>query len=144
TSILDHMMYKVYCSRLLNKAEIPLEKKNIDKIFIADNFNKLEKLMNELSRKKQEWIAKNVNIDFDTLKISEAAKKLVLSQTITISTPSSSLSSDDSTDSPKESIVGLLDFFITPSRAKETLMEINSLTLNKQVFAIVNTILLMP
>ncbi|CAG8812388.1 34976_t:CDS:2, partial [Gigaspora margarita] len=76
TSILDYMMHKVYCSRLLNKAEIPLEKKNIDKTFIAENFNKLEKLMNEISRKKQEWIAKNVNVDFDTLKISKAAKKL--------------------------------------------------------------------
>ncbi|CAG8652545.1 22880_t:CDS:2, partial [Gigaspora margarita] len=105
-----------YRSRLLNKAEILLEKKNIDKVdflkflftlyelitFIADNFNKLEKLMNELLRKKQEWIAKNVNVDFDTLKISKAAKKL------------------------------------------ETLREINSLTSNEQVFAIDNAILLMP
>ncbi|CAG8833271.1 32640_t:CDS:1, partial [Gigaspora margarita] len=90
------------------------------------------------------WIAKNVNVDFDTLKISEAAKKPVLLQTITILTPLSSPSSNDSTDSPKESIVNLLDFFITPSRAKETLREINSLTLNEQVFAIDNSILLTP
>ncbi|CAG8461590.1 2385_t:CDS:2 [Cetraspora pellucida] len=157
TSVLDHMMHKVYRSRLLNKAEIPLEKKNIDKvdflqflftiyeliIFVAENFNKLEKLMNELSRKKQEWIAKNVNVDFDTLKISEAAKKLVLSQAITTSTPSSS-PSDNSTGSPKESIVNLLDFFITPLRAKETLREMNSLFSKEQVFAIDNTILLTP
>ncbi|CAG8647408.1 25855_t:CDS:2 [Racocetra persica] len=92
------------------------------KISIAENFNKLEKLINELSRKKQEWIAKNVNVDFDTLEISEAAKKLVLSQTITTSTPSSSLS----------------------KRAKETLREINSLFPNEQVFVIDNAILLTP
>ncbi|CAG8489245.1 3682_t:CDS:1 [Dentiscutata erythropus] len=99
--------------------------------------------MNELSRKKQEWIAKNVNVDFDTLKISEAAKKLVLSQIITTSTLSLS-PSDNSTGSPKESIINLLDFFITPSRAKKTLREINSLFSNEQVFAIDNTILLTP
>ncbi|CAG8833362.1 30311_t:CDS:1, partial [Gigaspora margarita] len=74
----------------------------------------------------------------------QSYKKLVLSQTITISTPSSSPSSDNSTDSPKESIVDLLDFFITPSHAKKTLREINSLTSNKQVFAIDYAILLTP
>ncbi|RIB07338.1 hypothetical protein C2G38_2214726 [Gigaspora rosea] len=158
TSVLDHMMNKIYRSRLLNRAEIPLEKKNIDKvgflqflftiyeliISITENFNKLEKLINELSRKKQEWIAKNVNVDFDTLEISEAAKKLVLSQTITTSTPSSSPSNDNLTGSPKGSIVNLLDFFLTPARAKETLREMNSLFPNEQVFVIDNAILLTP
>ncbi|CAG8530988.1 14965_t:CDS:2 [Gigaspora rosea] len=114
------------------------------KISIAENFNKLEKLINELSRKKQEWIAKNVHVDFDTLEISEAAKKLVLSQTITTSTLSSSPSSNNFTGFLKELIVNLLDFFLTPERAKETLREMNSLFPNKQVFVIDNAILITP
>ncbi|RIB24365.1 hypothetical protein C2G38_2070206, partial [Gigaspora rosea] len=146
------------CIFIFEKAKISLERKNIDKvgflqflftiyeliISIAENFNKLEKLINELSRKKQEWIAKNVHVDFDTLEISEAAKKLVLSQTITTSTLSSSPSSNNFTGFLKELIVNLLDFFLTPERAKETLREMNSLFPNKQVFVIDNAILITP
>src|SRR6185295_4320610 len=91
--------------------------------------------MNKLSRKKQEWKANNINTDFDSLTISDAGKKLVLSQAITLSTPSFSPSSDDAPDSPKASIVNLLDFFITPARAKETLREMNSLCTLEHVFA---------
>ncbi|CAG8681922.1 14805_t:CDS:2 [Cetraspora pellucida] len=121
----NHKMNKVYYSRLLNRAEIPLKGKNIDK-------------------KKAKWIAKNVNVDFNTLEISEAPKKLVLSQTITKSTLSSSSSSDNFTGFPKESIINLLDFFLTPVRPKETLREMNSLFPNEQVFVINNAILLTP
>ncbi|CAG8605490.1 13452_t:CDS:2, partial [Racocetra fulgida] len=67
----------------------------------------------------------------------------ILSQAITLSTPSSSPSSDDTPDSPKASIVNLLDFFITPARAKETLREMNSLFTLEHVFA-TSTILHTP
>ncbi|CAG8714336.1 6262_t:CDS:2, partial [Dentiscutata erythropus] len=157
TSVLDHMMQQIYRSRLLNRAEIPLNKKIMDKVnflqflftvyelivVIAENANKMDKLMNKLSRKKQEWKANNINTDFDSLTISDAGKKLVLSQAITLSTPSSSPSSDDALDSPKASIVNLLDFFITPARAKETLREMNSLCTLEHVFA-TDTILHTP
>ncbi|CAG8666013.1 8917_t:CDS:2, partial [Cetraspora pellucida] len=157
TSVLDHMMQQIYRSRLLNRAEIPLNKKITDKVnflqflftvyelivAIAENANKMDKLMNKLSRKKQEWKANNINTDFDSLTISDAGKKLVLSQAITLSTPSSSPSSDDAPDSPKASIVNLLDFFITPARAKETLREMNSLCTLEHVFA-TDTILHTP
>ncbi|CAG8842355.1 27780_t:CDS:2, partial [Racocetra persica] len=111
TSVLDHMADNIYHSRLLNQAKIPLEKDNIDKvnflqflftiyeliIAINENSSKLNKLMNTLSRRKQEWKSNNSDMDFDALTISEAAKKLVLSQAITTSTPTSSPSHSDST-----------------------------------------------
>ncbi|CAG8727175.1 1539_t:CDS:2 [Cetraspora pellucida] len=118
TSVLDHMMQQIYCSRLLNWAKIFLNKKIMDKVdflqflftvyelivAIAKNANKMDKLMNKLSRKKQEWKANNINTDFDFLTISDAEKKLVLLQAITLSTPSSSLLSDDAPNSLKASI----------------------------------------
>ncbi|CAG8511536.1 23828_t:CDS:10 [Racocetra persica] len=157
TSVLDHIMQKIYRSRLLNQAELPLDKKITDKVnflqflftiyelivAVAENANKLDKLMNKLSRQKQEWNANNVNANFDTQTISNAAKKLVLFQEITLSTPSSSPSGDDTSDSPKASLVNLLDFFITLTWAKETLREMNSIFSLEQVFA-TNTILLTP
>ncbi|CAG8680867.1 8295_t:CDS:2, partial [Racocetra persica] len=93
TSVLDHMMQQIYRSRLLNRAEIPLNKKITDKIAIAENANKMDKLINKLSKKKQEWKANNINTDFDSLTI-----------TITLSTLLSSPSSDDTPDSTKASI----------------------------------------
>ncbi|CAG8480128.1 7251_t:CDS:10 [Racocetra persica] len=115
TSVLDYMMQQIYYSRLLNRTEIPLNKKIMDKVAIAENANKIDKLMNKLSRKKQEWKANN----FDSLTISDAGKKLVLSQAITLLTPSS-----------------------LPS-TKETLREINSLCTLKHIFA-TDTILHIP
>ncbi|CAG8699248.1 14167_t:CDS:2, partial [Gigaspora rosea] len=109
TSVLDHMMNKIYRT-------IPLERKNIDKVgFLQFLFTIYELILQ---------------------------KKLVLSQTITTSTLSSSPSSDNFTGTPKESIINLLDFFLTPARAKETLREMNPLFPNEQVFVIDNTIIL--
>ncbi|KAF0464851.1 hypothetical protein F8M41_026411 [Gigaspora margarita] len=75
----------------------------------------------------------------------EAAKKLVLSQAITTSTPTSSPSHSDSTGSEKTSIADLLDLFLTPARAKETLKEMNILlSLEIVVFTADSNILLTP
>ncbi|CAG8476806.1 7452_t:CDS:2 [Acaulospora morrowiae] len=67
------------------------------------NASKLDKSMNKLLRKKQEWKANNFDDDFDNLSISDAAKKLVLSQ------------------SPEDFSRQLIRLFLTPARAKETL-----------------------
>ncbi|RIB00875.1 hypothetical protein C2G38_2256452 [Gigaspora rosea] len=141
TSVLDHMIDNIYRSRLLNRAEIPLEKNSIDKVnfleflfiiyelnvAIDENSSKLNKLMNTLSRRKQEWKSNNSDVDFDALIISKAAKKLVLSQAITTSTPTSSTSNNDTTSSQISSLAGLLELFLTPTQAKETLKEMNAL-----------------
>ncbi|CAG8699568.1 19550_t:CDS:2, partial [Gigaspora margarita] len=134
----NHMMDNIYRSRLLNRANIPLEKNN-------EISSKLNKLMNKLSRRKQEWKSNNSDVDFDTLIISKAAKKLVLSQAITTSTPTSSPSHSNSTGSEKTSIADLLDLFLTPARAKETLKEMNILlSLEIVVFTADSNILLTP
>ncbi|CAG8647509.1 5997_t:CDS:2 [Racocetra fulgida] len=153
------MADNIYRSRLLNRAKIPLEKDNIDNVnflqflftiyelivAINENSSKLNKLMNTLSRRKQEWKSNNSDMDFDALTISEAAKKLVLSQAITTSTPTSSPSHSDSTGSENTPISSLLDLFLTPARAKETLKEMNTLlSLEIVVFTTDSNILLTP
>ncbi|CAG8767141.1 15329_t:CDS:2, partial [Gigaspora margarita] len=109
--------------------EIPLDKKIIDKVnflqflftiyqvtvAVAKNANKMDKLMNKLSRKKQEWKINCINTDFDTLTISNTAKKLVLLQAITLSTPSSLPSSDNTTDSLKH-VFATSTILLTPER----------------------------
>ncbi|CAG8731886.1 22520_t:CDS:1, partial [Racocetra persica] len=95
--------------------------------------------------KKQEWKSNNSDMDFDALTISEAAKKLVLSQVITTSTPTSSPSHSDSTGYENMPISSLLDLFLTPARAKETLKEMNTLlSLEIVVFTTDSNILLTP
>ncbi|CAG8545421.1 29807_t:CDS:2 [Racocetra persica] len=145
TSVLDYIVDSIYRSKLLNRAEILLEKNNIDKVAIDENSSKLNKMMNTLSRRKQEWKSNNSDVDFDALTISEVAKKLVLSQAITTSTPTSSPSHNDTTSSQKSSITDLLELFLTPARAKETLKEMNTLLLLEiVVFTTDSNILLTP
>ncbi|CAG8705134.1 6678_t:CDS:2, partial [Scutellospora calospora] len=48
----------------------------IIQVAVAKNTNKLDKLMNKLSRQKQEWNANNINADFDTQTISNTTKKI--------------------------------------------------------------------
>ncbi|CAG8795644.1 11069_t:CDS:2, partial [Racocetra persica] len=136
---------------IINESDLKILEKTIETsvldhmVAIDENNSKLNKMMNTPSRRKQEQKSKNSDIDFDALTISESAKKLVLSQAITTSTPTSSPSHNDATRSQKSSITDLLELLLTPAWAKETFKKINTLlSLEIVVFTTESNILLTP